>query len=453
MKNRLFLLLVIIAMVGITITFNYGAVWAQRDEEGGKGPIRTEFSNVPDRKAVPGGGSIDGRKPMQGLYTEPIDVAGPPNPQNAIFYRDADTINGQIDALANIGDLYFGKLIADQAVLLVSFQVDPGGNAVWYETPAPVTRGVKWTQAQLNNPNTPPDTQLTDLDALQLWGADIGWGNAYSILGDPPVGAPPVRYSVFLWWDQRPGPPAHSIGYVPRADIVAAVRALGFPASDTGLVDLDGLMVMDTGGDFDSVWNTGDTIIFSIRATGSAPPHWDGGEIVVLPFGGPPTFLNHGGHLWNTAFICSTAFGVHTEEVDAIEAFVDTITVTQISISGTENAWVILPPPPIRVNTGQTLRIWNDLLIIIKVKIWNRDGSIAEYTIPPGGYVDHLVQKAVIPCELKVFKLSGQELVEGMFAQCQTPTLTQWGLIILVALIVFSTWVVLRRRRAVVSRQ
>jgi hypothetical protein len=35
----------------------------------------------------------------------------------------------------------------------------------------------------------------------------------------------------------------------------------------------------------------------------------------------------------------------------------------------------------------------------------------------------------------------------------QIPTLTQWGLIILVALFVFSTWVALKRRKAVVSRQ
>ena len=35
----------------------------------------------------------------------------------------------------------------------------------------------------------------------------------------------------------------------------------------------------------------------------------------------------------------------------------------------------------------------------------------------------------------------------------QVPAFTQWGLIILVALIVFSTWVVLRRRNAVPSRQ
>jgi hypothetical protein len=34
-----------------------------------------------------------------------------------------------------------------------------------------------------------------------------------------------------------------------------------------------------------------------------------------------------------------------------------------------------------------------------------------------------------------------------------TPTLTEWGLIILVLLIVFSTWVVLRRRRTVGSYQ
>jgi hypothetical protein len=36
---------------------------------------------------------------------------------------------------------------------------------------------------------------------------------------------------------------------------------------------------------------------------------------------------------------------------------------------------------------------------------------------------------------------------------CEVPTLTQWGLIVLVVLILFSTWVVLKRRKAVVSRQ
>ncbi len=43
------------------------------------------------------------------------------------------------------------------------------------------------------------------------------------------------------------------------------------------------------------------------------------------------------------------------------------------------------------------------------------------------------------------------ELVVSESPRRQTPTLTEWGVIILVALIVFSTYVVLRRRKAVVS--
>jgi len=43
--------------------------------------------------------------------------------------------------------------------------------------------------------------------------------------------------------------------------------------------------------------------------------------------------------------------------------------------------------------------------------------------------------------------------LQNAIAECcpEIPTLTQWGLIMLVVLIVFSTWVVLRRRKAVVS--
>lgn len=68
-------------------------------------------------------------------------------------------------------------------------------------------------------------------------------------------------------------------------------------------------------------WGPGDSIIFSIRNT-KPTGNWDGGEIVVKLFdvaGG--SFLNHGGHLWNTAFTVAAKFGVDTEEIDAIEAF------------------------------------------------------------------------------------------------------------------------------------
>jgi len=44
---------------------------------------------------------------------------------------------------------------------------------------------------------------------------------------------------------------------------------------------------------------------------------------VVLPFAGPPSFLLHGGNLWDTAFDVALAFSLNppTQEVDAIEAY------------------------------------------------------------------------------------------------------------------------------------
>jgi hypothetical protein len=88
------------------------------------------------------------------------------------------------------------------------------------------------------------------------------------------------------------------------------------------------------------IWDTDDIIIFSIRASGN----WDGGEIVVLPFGGPASFLNHGGQIWNTAFDVATAFGVSTQEVDAIEA---------------------LPIPP----GGPVLTEWGIMILVILLLI------------------------------------------------------------------------------------
>lgn len=67
--------------------------------------------------------------------------------------------------------------------------------------------------------------------------------------------------------------------------------------------------------------------------------------------------------------------------------------------------------------------------------------------VPDSGCVDSLTWEE---CQ----DLGGRYMGNGTTCdEVQCPTLTQWGLIVLVALIVFSTWVVLRRRKAVVSRQ
>jgi hypothetical protein len=51
--------------------------------------------------------------------------------------------------------------------------------------------------------------------------------------------------------------------------------------------------------------------------------------------------------------------------------------------------------------------------------------------------------------ECSAFKMDG--VIEGTCPQI--PTFTEWGLIVLVVLIVFSTWVVVRKAKAVVSRR
>ncbi len=67
--------------------------------------------------------------------------------------------------------------------------------------------------------------------------------------------------------------------------------------------------------------------------------------------------------------------------------------------------------------------------------------------VPDSGCVDNLSR---VECQA----LGGRYMGDGTtFDIVDCPTLTQWGLIVLVVLIVFSTWVVLRRRKGIVSRQ
>jgi hypothetical protein len=325
MKNKLFLLLVIIAAMGIAVVLSYGKVWAQGQEappepfDQSKCMIPVEFSNFPqDKQAPPAGGSIVGPDAEQNLYTEPPDAVGAPFPRNTFDFDGVDNPSGdQVDALANWRDAFFYQVIHNQADLLVSFQGDPGGVAVWKESwwvgknTSPL-----WAQVHLNNPN--PAGELEDMDALEVWGPRYDAdsvpnpddANLYSLIGD--VGG----VSVWCYW---PGTGA-STPYILHPIIQAAVESLGYVGPT---VDLDGLMAFENGSK-DSLWDDGDTILFSIRNTKPAG-NWDGGEIVVLGWNAVPGtgahFLDHGGHTWNTAFACSTAFGVHTEEVDAIEAY------------------------------------------------------------------------------------------------------------------------------------
>ena len=355
MKSRFFLILAMIALVGFLVSIDYGNVCAQQEVpmaeelEEGKYAKNAEFSTLPD---VDKNGNVD---PQQIIYTEIPDGEGGPYPDNTFDFENPLDPDIDVDALADSTDALFGDLIANRVNLLVSFQGDTKGLwKVWQEDVAGNTR-VMWSKTDFDYDDVVPNDR--DLDALELWGKyGVDDANYYSLVGDTDLGM--GRVSVY---NMDHGP------YISHAVIVAAVREItpdGYEGEDD-VVDLDALMVWDT--DEFGTWSNGDTIIFSIRDTRPAG-NFDGGEIVVKPWGGPAFFLDHGippgqpVKLWNTAFNVAAAFGVDTDEVDAIEAF--------------------------------------------------RGGSW-----PPA----------------------------------QTPTLTQWGLIILVALLVVSTvLVILRRRKAAV---
>jgi hypothetical protein len=270
--------------------------------------VPVEFSVDLDRRAIVGGGALSVLDPGQALYVEPADASGPPYPRDAIDYapalEDGDEPDEQVDALASVYDAQFEQVIANTAELFLSFRPDPpgpSGATVFREFSSGSTQAV-WHKPHLQNPNQGA-SGFENLDALEMWGP-IGSDDAlfYSLNGDV------TGTSVFV----RVG----GVGqpYLSQAQITAAVTLLFVAAPQN--VDVDALMVRDADGN--AAWSAGDAVLFSLRAS----PGVDGGEIVYWEFGAAATFLNHGGHLWNTGFNVMQAFGVPagSEDVDALEA-------------------------------------------------------------------------------------------------------------------------------------
>ena len=306
MKNKFFVIVAIIALVGFVATLDYGYVWAQQEDveptepfDEIKYPIQVKFNTAPDLQAVAGGGDINGPKAEQVLVTYVPDRDDDNYPMDDVWYGGED----QVDAIANSGDAYFQKLIDNRANLLVSVRGDTKGKGVWKMWVEDVAGGTH-PKARDKAFNNQPDPKVDELEALQLWG---GAANRYSEEGDPEYGAPPMKFSVLNQGGTE---------YVPHGEIVDAVTDLGW--NGDGDVDLDALMVWDTSPYGE--WSGGDAIIFSIRNTIPGGGNWDGGEIVVLPMGQYASFLNHGGHLWDTAHDVQARLGTDGEDVDAIEA-------------------------------------------------------------------------------------------------------------------------------------
>lgn len=279
----------------------------------------------------------------------------------------------QIDALANHADLLFKQIIRNEATLLFSMTADTGASGglksrVHFEDPDPVDLVADpldvWVPVQ--SPVGPgPGVnhhRVFDLDALEVWGPeppphdnqDTPVRGGY-VGGGPGVGTPTAdsdRFSldndsvtgVSVWaYDISTG----FVGpWIPQKVIADAVEELFLKTSETGLrfsqetraqIDVDGTMArdLDNSSPTAPIHMPGDELLFTIDpiddpvvlgptgGPGAGIPAIDGGEIMHLAFnagGFSIEFLDHGGHLWDTAFDVAGTFGYEFEDVDALEA-------------------------------------------------------------------------------------------------------------------------------------
>ncbi|WP_287076091.1 PEP-CTERM sorting domain-containing protein [Microcystis sp. M_QC_C_20170808_M3Col] len=263
----------------------------------------------------------------------------------------------EVDALANHGDALFWDVIANQAALLFSTGSTtlllPGDSraAVYNASPDYNQLGIHEKSVLFESIRggtgfwaTPPQIDragVNDLDGLEVWSsvsptspqypypeypspADPTPNDAdmYSLLEDPTING--TRTSV---WYYNPITQI-SNSYITAAQIAAAINRPDI-VNLADIIDLDGLMVWD-GGNIGQ-WDNSDAILFSVmpidaNLDGVITPNInggdiDGGEIWSWQFGQPlAQFLNHGGHLWDTAFNVRQATGAVNENIDALEA-------------------------------------------------------------------------------------------------------------------------------------
>jgi hypothetical protein len=277
----------------------------------GDTPVSVEYSNDVDEGALPGGGQ-GAADPGQVLLTEPPDDLA-----NSLPVETTDFVPGiesgaepdaQVDALAQGFDFLYTEVQTGEADLVVSFDGDLVMVAGAFAEVAAMleansgSTSVLYTQLDLDASDSVGVVE--DVDGIELWGP-VGSGDAfyYSLENDALTGTS-------VWLDDN----GTLRTFITHGRIVSAVNALGFTGADVE-VDVDALMVRNVGAKEDP--DVGDEILFSIHAAGN----FDGGEIIQLPVVGTPSFLEHGGHTWDTAFSVIDAFGSDSEDIDAIEAF------------------------------------------------------------------------------------------------------------------------------------
>ena len=260
-----------------------------------------EYSNLPDETFA---GAPD---PLQNIAFDGIG-----NAWDTFDYTGSGIPDFEVDALANSLDAYFLEVINDEVPMMLSFATpDLKAGDIKYQMAQADIVGTWATPVQINAVS-PPD----DVDGLELWGPEQDDANMFSLNGDP-MGVSVYRYDSTTHM---------STPYIQKAALMTAID------TNEAFIDLDALMVWDVDGD--DYFGGGDIIMFSIEETITKGGVFDGGEVWVWHGGGgPAAFLWHGGELWNTAHQVGVHFGVNTEEVNALEAVPEPVTLTVLLIS------------------------------------------------------------------------------------------------------------------------
>ncbi len=266
------------------------------------------FVNPEAGSGIPGPTKVPGKEYSD--YTDK-DEFGAATPEQTLLWDGVGGTangynyggNGEVDAMANIGDVLFNEVINNQAALLFSTGQTGigGGNTLWddHVLVEPIPGSVKiWaTPSQIDN------NGVTDVDGLEVWGEEeIPDANVFSLAGD-------TSGTSLYYYDGFSSSPL-----VSRSSIWTAVQSL---YSDIGYnlqltedqIDVDGLM---TFGSFDADNNFNGKLMFSLAPTVNSVglsllndpnSNLDGGEIFVWDTADlSASFLDHGGHLWDTEF-------------------------------------------------------------------------------------------------------------------------------------------------------
>ena len=281
----------------------------------------SEGNVVPKVESVPGKRFTD----MGDMDYNPIPHALSPSQigefdgiggaRNGLRLGDFETQLGEyhIDAQSQVNDALFDSVINNKVPLIVSTTGDNmlGSNvSLAAETPTGATQSFATSTQIVNHPH--PGGQLNDIDSVDMWGLEgLQAAGFYSFEGDT------TGVSIYSNLLLGPGGVAP---YLTQADIAGAIGQTNL----VPFIDVDALMVRDIGeglNPFDGTFGPGDAIMFSLApVTVPGGPVIDGGEIWVWEFGLPAVFLDHGGHIWDTAHSVSSRFDTQFENVDALEA-------------------------------------------------------------------------------------------------------------------------------------